>query len=123
MLPKLNQRTSRDLLRWLLNAALLAALIAVAPDFWAVERLTPGSEIARTVLSVAAVILAVLLFRARHESAPRRFRLGAAIVTLLLGHAALAIGITPKTVAVMVVWGAVAWVEWRRLVDEERRFA
>ena len=41
----------------------------------------------------------------------------------MLLEAAPKVGPSARIVAMLVVWGGVVWIEWRRLVEEERRFA
>jgi hypothetical protein len=114
---------SADLLRWLVGAVFLATLISVAPEYWAAERLPLELELLRGAGTVALLVLTAMLMRARHESAVRRFPLAASIATVMLLEAALKVGPSARVVAMLVAWAVVVWIEWRRLVDEERRFA
>ena len=123
MLRMMNRLTPRDLLRWTLGALLLALMIAVAPEYWAAERLPRELQYVRAFLSVVPIVLMILLYRARHEGPRRQFPLITALTTTMLIETVVKVGLTGRVAAMLVVWAAVLWVEWRRLVDEERRFA
>ena len=123
MLRKLNQFTPRDLIRWTLGTLLLALMISVAPEYWAADRLPSELNYVRAILIIVPLVLSILLYRARHEGPLRQFPLIAALTIVMMLDAVIKIGLTVQVMAMLVVWAAVAWVEWRRLTDEERRFA
>jgi len=119
----MNRIRSDDALRWMAGAIFLAILVSVAPDYWSAERLPLELEMVRGVGTVVLLVLSVMLVRARHESPMHKFPLVASIATVMLLEAALKVGPSARIVAMLVVWGGVVWIEWRRLVEEERRFA
>jgi hypothetical protein len=123
VLRKLNRPTPRDLMRWTLGALLFALMISVAPEYWAADRLPRELQYVRAILIVVPFVLSILLYRSRHESRLRQFPLLVALTTTMMFETVLKIGLTGRVAVLLIVWAAVVWVEWRRLVDEARRFA
>ena len=123
MLRTMNRITPRDLMRWSRYAVFLALTISIIPDYWAAERLPRELQPVRGLGTVAMLVLTVLLVRARHGSQIRKLWIQVSIVTLMQLEAGLKIGFDVRIVALLVVWLVVAWVESRRLNEEERRFA
>lgn len=109
--------------RWSTIGLFVALGIWSIPDLRAAGDLPLALEVARGIGTVAILVLAVLLVRARHEPPARKFPLGVAIVTLMLLSGAVQVGFSPKSAALMAAWAALVWIEWRRLADAERPFA
>ena len=123
MLRIFDRVTPQDLVRWSLYAVFLGLTISITPDYWAAERLPRELQPVRGLGTLAMVVLTVLLVRARHGSNLRKLWIQVSMVTLMQLEAALKIGFNARIAALLVVWLVVAWVELRRLVEEERRFA
>ena len=123
MLRLFDRITPRDLLRWSLYAVFLALTIAIVPDYWSAERWPRELLPLRGLSTLAMLVLSVLLWRAHHGSQIRKLWLQVAITTLILLEAGLKIGFDVRIVALLAVSLALALVEWRRLVEEERQFA
>ena len=113
----------RDLLRWSLYAAFLASMIAIAPEYWAADPLPRELLYVRALTTFVPMVLLVMIFRARHESALRQFPLWVALLSFSLFEATIKIGLTGTVVVMLVLWVMVVCVEWRRLREEERRSA
>lgn len=110
----------RDLVRWSLYAAFLASLIAMAPEYWAADRLPRELQYVRVLTVFAPIVLLVMLYRARHETSLRKLPLVVALLSCSLFEATLKIGLTGAVVVMLGLWIAVVCVEWRRLADKER---
>ena len=123
MLRKLNQLTPRELIRWTLGGLLLALMLSVAPEYWAAERLPRELYYVRALTIIVPIVLSILLYRARHDSPLRQFPYLVALTMTMMFEAVIKVGLTERVAAMLVVWAVVIWVEWRRLVEEERRFA
>ena len=119
----MNRIKSGDPLRWSVGALFVVLSIAVVPEYWAAERLPRELQYVRALTIVVPLVLSILLYRARHESPLRQFPLMVGLVTTTMVEAALKIGLTGRVVALLVVWVVVVWIEWRRVVEEEQRFA
>ena len=118
-----NRIKSGDLLRWTLYGLLLALMISVAPEYWAADRLPRELQYVRALTIVVPSVLSILLYRDRHESTLRQFPLIVGLVATMMVEAVIKIGLTGRLVAMLIVWAVVVLFEWRRLIDEERRFA
>jgi hypothetical protein len=112
-----------DVIRWSLSAVVVGLGLWLIPDLRAAERLPVALQVVRGVGTVTMLVLTGFLVRARHEQQHRKFLLGVSVVTLMLLEGALRVSFNPKSAAILVVWAVLVWIEWRRLVDEERRFA
>jgi len=123
MKQRISRIERRGLVRWSLGAVFLVILIAVAPEYWAAERLPRSLWMVRGAGTLALLALTGALVWMRHESARRQFPLHVAMATIAMAEAVLKVGLTPLIAAMLVVWVVVIWVEWQRTVEDERRFA